>query len=353
MPIKYHFLEGRRPAWLALCCLAVCLWGSGQALAVEATASAGRGFKGEISRDMAERAALAEARLAAVRSALRDLSRQDEVRLLLSGEVLRAAPRPDPLALAWALLAEERAESAVNGVPPDMRVEVTLSVRLDSEGARSLAALLARPGLLDLYSRALQMQALALERYDAASAPLLRPGRPEKRAPGPSEELESSRAALEAAVTYLALLPELYPPDDALPPDGGRDFFPTVERLAGENPDNYLLRAELARLRLLRGEALQARELLDGVIGLRPDFAPAYDLRGLCLLWLELPALALADFSRAIRLEPYHPAFFENRALAHRILEDRTAMCADLTESCRLGECAGLDWAAGQGLCRR
>jgi tetratricopeptide (TPR) repeat protein len=165
-------------------------------------------------------------------------------------------------------------------------------------------------------------------------------------------ELERAYAALEAAGVYLEILPALYPASEGLPKDGGRDLLPVLERLCSMSPDNYLLLAELARLRLLQGRAAQAKDTLERVVSLEPDFAQAYDLRGLCLLWMELPSLAVADFDRAIRLEPYHPGFFENRALARRILEDIPGMCEDLSVSCRLGECGGLGWAAAQGLCK-
>lgn len=300
-----------------------------------------------------------EARLAAMQALVRELGKLDEVRLFLSGEVMRAAPRPEPLALAWALLAEEEAQSSVSGVPPDMQVQVSMEMRLDLGANRAgrLGALLARHEFLGLYSRALELQSAALGTYDAAAVFFLRPGSSgrvdQKSLNRAVAGLERAYADLEAAVVYLEVLPALYPAGQGLPADGGRELVPVVERLASMNPDNYLILVELGRLRLLQENPRAALALLEKALALREDFAQAYDLRGLCLLWQELPSLALADFSRAIRLEPYHPGFFENRALARRVLEDLPGMCADLAESCRLGECGGLEWAASQNYCKK
>lgn len=352
-----HFKTIGRYGVFMILCLSCCLFRPDRAHGLGGTGAASRGFKAGISRAMAATAALAEARVSAMEAMVRELGKRDEVRLFLSGEVMRDAPRPAPLALAWAMLADEEAESSVSGVPPDMQVHVSLRLRLGAggEGTERLTRLLARPELLDLYDRALRLQVSALAEYDAAALFFLRPGAlaiaDRKAAAEASAGLSAAYAALEAAIAYLELLPALYPLDGGFPQDGGKELLPLVERLSGMNPDNYLLFAELARLRLFNGGALQAGKMLDKVIALRPDFAQAYDLRGLCLLWLELPSLALADFSRAIRMEPYHPGFYENRALTHRILENVPAMCEDLAESCRLGECAGLEWAALQGFC--
>lgn len=338
-------------------CLLFCLLCPAGAFAISGAGSASRGFKAEITRVMASTAASVEARITAMDAAVRELGGQEEVRLFLSGEVMRDAPRPDPLALAWAMLAEEQAENSVSGVPPDMQVHVALRLRLDSgvEGPTYLAALLSRPELLDLYSRALKLQAAALSEYDSAALFFLRPGtsaRPDKHTEAEAVmRLKAAYDALDAVVAYLALLPALYPLEGGLPVDSGKSFLPLVRQLADMAPDNYLVQTELARLNILNGGALRGRVLLDRVLSFYPDFAQAYDLRGLCLLWLELPSLALADFSRAINLEPYHPVFFENRALTHRILEDLPSMCKDLEESCRLGECSGLEWGLAQGIC--
>lgn len=345
-----------RPGLLALVALGLA---AAPAQAVQGGGAAVRGFKAVISRGMATEAALAEARLAALQMAARELGGQDEVRLFLSGEVMRAAPRPNPLALAWALEDNAQAQSSVSGVPPDMQVHVRLELAVGGGpgGKDRLAALLARPDFLDLYSRSLELLSQALKDYDAAAVYFLRPG-PAARQDKDREEraqaaLSRAYKALESALAYPRILPLLYPEKLAAPDDADGELLALVERLWRMSPDNYLLLAEFARLQLLHGRAPGARELLDQVLARREDFALALDLRGQCLLWLELPALALADFDRAIRLEPYHAAFFENRALARRILEDLPAMCRDLQEACRLGQCAGRDWAGAQGLCAR
>lgn len=347
-----------------LCVVTACLLFSASLLwplegaALTGSASASRGFKSKVSRAMASAAASVEARHAAVNILVREFGMLDEVRLFLSGEVMRSAPRPDPLALVWLMLGEEESQSSVSGVPPDMQVHITLKIELDlgDNRAARLAGLLPRHELLNMYSRALELERSALAAYDKAAVYFLRPGPSGKvdkaaaaRAAG---ELERAYAALDAAVAYLGLLPSLYPAGKGVPHNSGKDLIPVVERLAAMSPDNYLILAELARMRLLQGSAREALRLIEKVLDLRADFAQGYDLRGLCQLWLEFPSLALADFSRAIRLEPYHPVFFENRALARRVLEDIPGMCADLAESCSLGECGALDWALSQGYCK-
>lgn len=329
------------------------------AVAFTASASASRAFKADVSRSMAATAATVEARLAAMDSLVRELGALDEVRLFLSSEVMRPAPRPEPLALAWAMRGEEDAQSSVSGVPPDMQVHLTLKLQLDLGASRAerLAALLPRHEFLDMYSRALKLQSAALAGYDAAAAYFLRPGLAGRRDKDDTlkarANLERAYSALEAAISYLDILPALYPAGEGTPDNNGKDLLPLVERLAAMSPDNYLIVTELARFRLLQGSGREAMRLLEQVLPLHEDFAQAYDLRGLCQLYLEMPSLAVADFNRAIRLEPYHPGFFENRALARRVLEDIPGMCDDLAESCRLGECAGLEWAFSQGYCKQ
>lgn len=343
---------------LMLAITSLSLFTAGSALGVEASAQAGRGFKGKISRDMATTAAAADARLQAMRLAVRELAQKDEVQLFFGGEVMRSAPRPNPLALAWSLLESEKARSAIGGVPPDMQVTVSLELVVASGQSNidTLRLLLAHSELLEIYARAITLLQDALSAYDAAATPLLKLGLPERQnrqaVDLAEKELVAAYGRLEVAVEYLSLIPSLHKLGFAGSiEDEGGDFLSFLEEAARKAPDSYLILTELARLRLFHGHIPAARKALEQAIDLEPGFAFAYDLRGLVLLWLELPALALMDFSRAIQLEPYHPVFFENRALAHRILEQHEAMCADFFESCRLGECGGLEWARSEGFC--
>lgn len=65
------------------------------------------------------------------------------------------------------------------------------------------------------------------------------------------------------------------------------------------------------------GERDLALALLDHVVGLAPNFAEGYALRGMARLGAEDQAGAVADFSKAIELEPRH---FEVRVALAEIL---------------------------------
>lgn len=333
-------------AYFALC--------NSNAMAAEGSASASRAFKADVSLTMALTAASAEARVAAVKLAVQELSHAKEVQLFLGNNAMRAAPRPEPVALGWMMLESEQVERSVGGVPPDMQAHVVLRLKL--KPPRHAAQVLAQPEQLDIYTRAVSLQEAALEDYDAAAVFFLQPGTSRSGgsdAQTAAERLNSAFSRLEGAGTYLAVLPVLYPEGVSIPADEDGSLLSLLEELCSAAPENYLFLSELGRLRLLHGHVNLAMEAFDKSIMLRPDFAQNYERRGHCLLWLELPSLALADFSRAISMEPYHPGFFESRGLAHRVLEDIPAMCDDFLEGCRLGECSAYEWAVSEGLCGR
>ncbi len=336
-----------------------------------------REFKGPVSKGMATEAALSAARVAGIEAATRSMARLDELRLLLGSEVMASQPRPDPAALALAVLDETVENINVRGVPPDVQVAVTVRLSLGDTARerQKLADLLARPLWLDYYARAAELELACLKEYDLAAAPFLKPGassahlqagRPPKDGTGSeaavlAARLETAAAKLAAMRKYIKLLPELrglgaQAQSGYLGNAGGMALLQALDNSLGEMlaayPDNYLLLADYALVRLLRGDALEARRRLGDALALRPDFAPARDLRGVALLWLELPSLALDDFNQAVALEPYQAVFYENRALALKVLEQTAAMCADLRRACNLGSCGGLEWADREGLCR-
>jgi hypothetical protein len=368
--------EGRK-VWLFL--LLFLLQGLGAEKApgaqLEVKSSETRPFAGQISLEMAREAAFSAARLKALLPAERSLAQIEEIRLLLGSEALAFLPRPNPQALALALLREERkgaleARDERSGLR-FLKAEVSLSLEDLSGNGRKIGALTAHPLWLDYYARALEFERLALLAYDQAAAPFLEAGEgggalpapPEPGAEaGPWEELfrDQSRVVQAAADrlagirAYIDLLPALR--ELELPREGGD--FPALgelqdklEEINALCPENYLLLSEAARVQLLRRNLAPAKSRLDAAIELERGFSPALDLRGVLFLALGFPSLALEDFNQAISLRPDVPSFYENRALALRILEEIPAMCLDLRQACGLGNCAGLKWAAGERLC--
>ncbi|MDR2051576.1 MAG: hypothetical protein LBQ63_07400 [Deltaproteobacteria bacterium] len=346
---------------------------------LEVRSSETRAFAGQISREMAAEAAFSAARLKGLRLAERSLAGIEEIRLLLGSETLGSLPRPDPLALALALLREEReAFLQVEGEGSGrnlLKAEISLRLEDVPGNRRKIGVLTAHPLWLDYYARAVEFERLALQDYDQAAAPFLRAGEKDLSLPRaspaqgepeglsrPWEDLfrDQSRIVRAAADrlagirAYIELIPALRELELRR---GGEDISALrelqhkMEEMNVLYPENYLLLAEAARLHLLRHDLAPARSRLDAAINLENSFSPALDLRGVLFLALGFPSLALEDFSRAITLRPDIASFYENRALALRILEETPAMCLDLAQSCRLGSCSGLKWAAGKGLC--
>lgn len=100
---------------------------------------------------------------------------------------------------------------------------------------------------------------------------------------------------------------------------------------------------ERAMARLERGFAFAAsgredKALADytAVIRLFPDYAPAYGYRGSLLMSQFKPNLALADFNRALQLDPTDSGSLWNRSLAFELLGDLKAALRDAEAYLRL-----------------
>ncbi|MDR2503462.1 MAG: hypothetical protein LBD82_03640 [Deltaproteobacteria bacterium] len=330
----------------------------GEPAAQTVTGIARRPSAGPITAEMAFTAAAAAARQQALRRIALTLLQFDDIRPLLDNSSPGTQPKPDPEALALALLQGLPPPSMRRAVlkPPQgtgeiFQHEARIYFHLEAEQLTraKVLGLLERPLDMDYYARALLLEKKALDAYDAAATAFLEQTPP--KGENPITDLRQSASGLSAASAYLALLPELRR-DAAIDAPLRPALEEELKRLQDDAPQNYLLHAELGLVMLLLHNPLEARRRLDEAVRLEENFAAARDLRGVALLLLELPVLALEDFNRAILLAPQFPSFYENRALALYQLQRPQDMCQDLNLACSMGRCAGLEWAAAAGHCR-
>lgn len=80
-------------------------------------------------------------------------------------------------------------------------------------------------------------------------------------------------------------------------------------------------------------------------------YARALYLRGLAQLRSGQPALAEADLSAALSIEPQRPDFLLARGATYQVREIFDAMCRDYYQACTLGSCDGLAAAREQQRC--
>jgi len=129
----------------------------------------------------------------------------------------------------------------------------------------------------------------------------------------------------------------------------------------------------------------KALELLDKIIGLDPDFALAYNNRGviyndfkqyyraiqdldkaikldpglamayynrsLPYLYLKQYHRAIQDLDRAVELDPDYAPAYNNRGLLYITIKSLYQGCADMNKACELGECEGLGNVKSKGYC--
>jgi tetratricopeptide (TPR) repeat protein len=77
-----------------------------------------------------------------------------------------------------------------------------------------------------------------------------------------------------------------------------------LQGLVAKSPDNHLLRFNLARALVTKGDMDQARLQLEAAIKIRPDYVPAYELLGRVYLAKGDPSKALKQAEDAIKLSP-------------------------------------------------
>lgn len=79
-----------------------------------------------------------------------------------------------------------------------------------------------------------------------------------------------------------------------------------------------------------------ARQDLDRVIELQPDYADAFNLRGSILSDMGQNAAALLDFDQAIKLSPEYAAAYWNRGLVYKVLGNEAKRQADHQRAAQL-----------------
>jgi len=127
--------------------------------------------------------------------------------------------------------------------------------------------------------------------------------------------------------------------------------YAILQRLERLDQDNALVRLALAEVLLRLDRPHAAMGCANDALGLKPGLARAFYLRGIIQLRLGLTALAVTDFSQALRLRPDRADWWRARGAALMIRHDYDAMCRDMYKACSLGDCAGLTEARQQELC--
>jgi tetratricopeptide (TPR) repeat protein len=95
-----------------------------------------------------------------------------------------------------------------------------------------------------------------------------------------------------------------------------------------------------------------AIEDFNKAISLKPDYAYAYNNRGVVYGQLSQYQRAIEDFNEAIRLKPDYADAYNNRALVYFNQKNIFSGCSNAQKACALGSCKILEDAKGKGLCR-
>lgn len=130
----------------------------------------------------------------------------------------------------------------------------------------------------------------------------------------------------------------------------------------------------------------KAIEYLNKAIKLQPDYADAYNERGIAFTQLGQKPKAIEDFNKAISLKPENANFYNNRGIVYyqlgqyqRTIDDSNVAirlkpdnansynnrgasylemgnkklgCRDLKKACALKQCVFLESAKSKGICR-
>jgi tetratricopeptide (TPR) repeat protein len=103
---------------------------------------------------------------------------------------------------------------------------------------------------------------------------------------------------------------------------------------------------------LIKIEPKTAIEYLNNAIKLRPDYAIAYNNRGVAYARLNQYQRAIEDFNEALLLKPDSSDTYVNRGMAYILLGNDDNGCHDVQKACSMGSCRGLKWAKERGSCR-
>lgn len=110
--------------------------------------------------------------------------------------------------------------------------------------------------------------------------------------------------------------------------EGAKETFADLEKNYPQYDGTYLGRA---RLFLLTGDTITARNDLDKTLEINPNSVNAYLMRADILMHGDNPDYdgALADMDQAIKLQPHHAGLFVNRAFLRYKLDDYFGAMAD------------------------
>ena len=87
-------------------------------------------------------------------------------------------------------------------------------------------------------------------------------------------------------------------------------------------------------------------------ISLDPAHVKAYNNRGNIYYEQKKYREALKDYNKCIQLNPKYPLAFINRGLVYYQLKKKPQACKDFQKACTLGDCDGINWAKGKGICK-
>ncbi len=366
-------LVSKLPRGLRLLCLFFLGAFSGHAAFAAQTAlfdvRAFRPYGGPVSADKATDAATAAARLALPFEAMRQFKDDPLMAFALGNDPCQGPQNPatslarkHPQAFIYPLLRVENLEFFVSSSQPEQGMEVKISASRAENYQAIMQELLRSPDLLELYIPGLTQARQNLDAYDASAKKILQASREKgqgiKKIPAGSgnraeqateaawtAEITERLDALRSSLKYLDALPMLLGPNKNLE-QASRQLQEAV--LLDEN--NPLALCALGDALLQLNSLDEAAELIERSLKLQ-ESARAHYLRGVIHLQDKLQALALKDFSEAIRLAPYNQSYWSARASTYLIQNSLPEMCADFAEACRLGDCAGLSWAIKQNKC--
>ena len=87
-------------------------------------------------------------------------------------------------------------------------------------------------------------------------------------------------------------------------------------------------------------------------ISLDPSHLKAYNNRGNIYYEQKKYQQALKDYNQCLRLNPNYKFAYVNRGLVFYQLKNKSRACQDFQKACQLGDCDGLNWAKGKGICK-
>jgi len=87
-------------------------------------------------------------------------------------------------------------------------------------------------------------------------------------------------------------------------------------------------------------------------ISLNPSHIKAYNNRGNIYYEQKKYQQALKDYNQCIRLNRNYTFAYINRGLVFYQLKNKSRACKDFQKACTLGDCDGINWAKGKGICK-